>query len=625
MSTDYQAQIEQSVRQLFENIRPRMTDEEMQRIQKAYEVAYEAHKPQVRKSGEPYIIHPVSVARIVGEELELDANTIIAAFLHDVVEDTPLTIEDIQKDFGEDVAFLVKVVTKQKKEKYDLSKQVDNYLQILSSIHYDIRALLVKLSDRLHNMRTLSSMKPEKQMKIAGETDYFYAPLANRLGMYKVKCELEDLSFKYRCPEEYERLSKRLKDLQDEEYNALSTFAARFNQVLNDNNIETRTEIHFRSAYSVWRKMQSSTYNVKHVEGRHFISVVYSDNGQYSEKDTSLWVYSLLTNVFKEQNGSLSNYINAPKENGYQGLHVRLLNENVGWEEVHICSERMARFSRLGCTAEQSEGNVQLWLKKFRAVLQDLAVHSSEISYMDGVTSSFYNDDIMVFSTQGKGVILPKKSTALDYAFELGTDTGIHAKYARINGKLLSVRTILNRGDIVEIHCDDKSEPMPEWLSTVTTYKAKRDLKAFFMRKDRLPYNRCSICNPLPNDEVVGFRNGDVISIHRRNCPSAISMASQQGDSIMEVQFEPDSRFLYPVHLIIRGIDRHHWLQDIIYCITEINHLSLDSLKVEKADCIVEAKMNLCVHSRTELRSVVRFIEDIDAVDEVFFAPITTK
>lgn len=224
----------------------------------AYELAAEAHKEQKRKTGEPYIIHPIAVARIVAEELELDANPVMAAFLHDVVEDTQYTIEDIRERFGEDVAFLVGVVTKQKKEKYDKSKQVDNYRQILSSVQYDVRAILVKLADRLHNMRTLASMRPDKQMKIAGETDYFYAPLANRLGLYHVKTELENLSFHYRCPREYEQIERMLEETKQAEKKNLEGFISKVCELLEDNGIKARIELRYRMPYSIWRKMHSN-------------------------------------------------------------------------------------------------------------------------------------------------------------------------------------------------------------------------------------------------------------------------------------------------------------------------------------------------------------------------------
>lgn len=405
--------LDQSVQRLFSNLESRMSPENMKRIVAAYQLAKEAHKGQKRKSGEPYIIHPIAVARIVAEEFELGANPIMAAFLHDVVEDTPYTLDDIRERFGDDVAFLVGVVTKQKKAEYDQSQQIDNYRQILASVRFDVRAILIKLADRLHNMRTLESMRPDKQMKIAGETDYFYAPLANRLGMYHVKTELENLSFRFRCPREYYLLEGLIEKEKIANEDRINTFLRKMEAFLTENHIQARTEIRYRMPYNIWRKMNSMECDFQHVDGKHYVRIIYEAADVQEEKKISLQIYSVLTDHFKEKPGSVSNYINAPKENGYQSFHLKLLCENGSWEEIHISSERMVRNSRLGCAAERTESNLKAWLDKFKSVLQDVA-YNNEMDYMDGVTSSFYNDDIMVFTTEGKGIILPKGATALD-------------------------------------------------------------------------------------------------------------------------------------------------------------------------------------------------------------------
>ena len=238
MGNEYLIKINESVNELFYTIEQRMSDDDMIRIRSAYELAKEAHKNQKRKTGEPYIIHPIAVARIVAEEFELGANPIMAAFLHDVVEDTHYTLDDIKERFGDDVAFLVGVVTKQKKAEYNQSKQIDNYRQILASVQFDVRAILIKLADRLHNMRTLDSMKPDKQMKIAGETDYFYAPLANRLGMYHVKTELENLSFRFRCPREYYFLENLMEKEKTENQSRIDAFISKMEYILKENTIK---------------------------------------------------------------------------------------------------------------------------------------------------------------------------------------------------------------------------------------------------------------------------------------------------------------------------------------------------------------------------------------------------
>ena len=612
-------EIDNGVEDLLATLSRRLSTEDIGRIRAAYELAREAHKEQRRKSGEPYIIHPIAVARIVADELRLGANPIIAAFLHDVVEDTPYTIEDIEERFGADVAFLVNVITKKKKQHYDSSKQIDNYKQMLDSIHYDIRALLIKLSDRLHNMRTLDSMRPDKQMKIAGETDYFYAPLAHRLGLYHIKRELENLSFRYRCPREYELIERLLAEEQAQKEQALTPFVQKIEEMLQRSGIYMgRTELICRGPYNTWKKMHASGCDFKHVEGKFYIRIIYPNTHDYSEKDMSLKIYSMLTDTFKEKPASVANFIDSPKENGYQSFHVKLLTAHGTWEEVHISSERMVRKSQFGCVAESSESNITNWLEKFKLVLQDIAFHGKEVEYMEGVTSSFYNDDIMVFTPKGNCVILPTGATALDFAFEIHSELGAHAQYARVNGTLCSIKTVLKRGDCVEIGQSENVVPKSDWLQHVSTYKAKSRLNSILNKQRKLPYERCENCHPLPGDEVIGFKKEDgSIIVHRRDCKSAIRLASQHGDDIIPVNFEEDNDFLYPVKINIKAVDRYHLLIDIVECITNKLRLSLSHISTECVDEIVTCSATFSVHSSAELQEVISNISDIDGVDEV--------
>ena len=616
---EYQ-EIDKEVSELLTRLSRRLSAEDVSRIEDAYHLAREAHKEQRRKSGEPYIMHPVAVARIVAEELRLGANPIIAAFLHDVVEDTPYTIEDIRERFGDDVAFLVDVVTKKKKKSTPhSSSQIDNYKQMLNSLHYDIRALLIKLSDRLHNMRTLSSMRPDKQMKIAGETDYFYAPLAHRLGLYYIKREMENLSFRYRCPRDYAYIDEQLtKDLKERE-SGLKSFMFEIERLLENNEIfMARTEVYSRGPYSAWRKMHQSGCDFKHVDGKYYIRIIYPNTHEYSEKDMSLKIYSILTDRFKEKPGSVANFIDSPKENGYQSYHVKLLTPQGTWEEVHISSERMIRKSQFGCIAESTETNITNWLEKFKYVLQEMATRGKEVEYMDGVTSSFYNDDIVAYTPKGKGVILPKGATALDFAFEIHSDLGLHAHYARINGQLCSIKTELERGDVVQIGSSPQVTPKPDWLDAVSTFKAKSHINNFLNKQRKLQFERCEHCRPLPGDEVIGFKNHDgSISIHRRDCKVAIRLASQHGDDIVAVNFDEDREFLYPVKIDIVVIDRNHLLVDLIDCITNKLQLSLTHISTRSHDAICYCTMEFLVHSSSELQEVITSISQIDGVDEV--------
>lgn len=618
METNYDALIQASADELFQQMSSKEDTKDLDRLRAAFEFAREAHSPQKRKSGEPYIIHPVNVARIIAEELELGADPVIAAFLHDVVEDTQYTIDDIRERFGEEVAFLVGVVTKEKKEKYVHSKQIDNFRQILASMQYDVRALLIKLADRLHNMRTLESMRADKQMKIAGETDYFYAPLANRLGLYHIKTELENLSFRYRCPREYSLLEKLLSEEFEASRPSIDAFTSKIENLLSERGIMARTEVRYRKPYSIWMKMHSKGCDFAHVDSKYYVRVVYQNCESMSEKDTSLRIYSILTDVFKERPGSVSNYIDAPKENGYQSFQVKLLNDKGKWEELHISSERMVRNGRLGCAAEITDENIQAWLAKFNEILKEVADQEEGLDFMDGVTSSFYYDDIMVFTPKGRGIILPKGATALDFAFEIHSRIGEHAYYARINGKLCSVKTELQRGDCVEIGTNDDVEPDQSWLDNVLTFKARKFISSYLSRKGGSCYDRCPHCHPLPGDEVIGFKRADgSIQVHKRNCQTAIRLASQDGDSIVAVNFENECTCLYPVRISVRAIDRYHLLSDLVDCITEKLHLSMIGLRTETTDHIGVCTIDFEVHSMNELQTAMDSIATIQGVDEV--------
>lgn len=598
--------------------RRNVSAEDRIRIREAFEFAREAHAGQKRKSGAPYIIHPVAVARIVAEELQLGPNPVIAAFLHDVAEDTSFTIDDIKARFGPDVAYLVRVVTKKKKMQYETSKQVENFKQMLDSLHYDIRAILIKLADRLHNMRTLDSMRPEKQMKIAGETDYFYAPLANRLGLYGIRRELENLSLRYRCPLEYQELERAIEADKAEDRQRLDAFTGEMLELLRRKGIQARTEVRYRMPYSIWRKIQSTGRDFKHLDYRHVVRLIYPAEREEDEKRICLHIYSILTDRFKEKPGSIVNFIDSPKENGYQSFHIHLLSEHGIWEEIHISSERMVLNSKLGCAVERMEGAWDNWIAKFRALLKDAASQTAEGWFMDSVVSSLYNEDITVFTPQGKPINLPQRATVLDFAFELHNAIGEHAQYAKVNGKLCSVKTELHHGDCVEVGVNPDFTPRPDWLDCVQTYKAKSFLRSYLGQIKSIPQNRCLCCHPLPGNEVIGFREVDgTVTIHKRDCALAIRQASQDGDSIVSVDFPEDKDVLYPVRINVRAVDRYHLLIDLVDCITNGMQLSISSLNTVTVDEIVDCTINFSVHSFSELQKVIASISSIGGVDEV--------
>ena len=619
--TNYEKIIEEKAAGVFKAMEERVSPTDLARVRDAFELAREAHAPQRRKSGEPYILHPIAVAHIAAAELMLDANTVIACFLHDVVEDTPHTLEEIRERFGDDVANLVRVVTKKDKKVYELSKQLDNYKQLLDSLLYDTRAILVKLADRLHNMRTLKSMKPEKQMKIAGETDYFYAPLANRLGLYNIKTELENLSFRFRCPDEYEEISAQIADHVDKNRDKLNTFRNQINEELARNGIKARVVVDYRRPFSLWRKMKKYGEDFNHLKYRHYIEVIFDDReSELNEKETALRAYCILTDKFREKHGSISNYIDSPKENGYQSLHVKLLPDFGRWQEVHISSESMARRSQIGYLDERNVDNIRKWIDKFRKMLHDtLRNPKRDARYMEDITKAFYNDDIQVFTPSGEKVILPQNSTVLDFAFEVHTHLGQHAKYARINGRLDPITTTLRRGDIVEVFTDPETNPTHEWTRFLHTFKARKAVRRYLESLPDHPFHLCHECRPIPGEEVIGLkpssREGKV-TVHKRDCPKAISFASSYGDDVVSVDFEADDT-LYPVTLAVRAVDRHHLLIDLADCITNKLNLSMEAFNTKSDRGIVVCKIRFRVHSYGELREIIRNIQAIDGVDEV--------
>lgn len=609
----------------FANAAKRFSDDEMALIRKGFAFAEMAHINQKRKAGDPYITHPLAVASIVCDELKLGINPIIAALLHDVVEDTNHTIEEIKAGFGNDIAFLVDVLTKKKRDKYETSKQVDNFQQMLNSIHYDIRALLIKLADRLHNMRTLKSMKPEKQIKIAGETDYFYAPLANRLGLYKVKSELENLSLQYRSPHEYKDIKDKIDKYAEDHASAARKWIKNIEEKLEENGIKAQIDCDKRTVYSIWSKMHAKNISFKEVEHIRVVNITFENWEEMglTEKRLALRIYSILTDLYIEKPGSLNNYIDTPKENGYHSLHCKLMGNEGRWMEVHIQSTSMRERSYYGCLVERETG-VEGWIAKFRDILKDISFHGKESGFsIESVIRTFYNDDIVVFSPNGTQFILPSGATALDFAYEIHSNIGEHAQYAIINDKLMSIFTKLQHGDRVRIGSETSHHPKEFWLDHVVTYKAIQYIKQY-LRRERAKkgevgteYILCPNCEPLPGDEVIGFRHSDnSVTIHKCNCPTAISVAAQQGDIIENVSLHTSEK-TYPVTVFIKAVNRDGFLLDLITEISQKNLLSIESIKSTTEDEIIDCTIVFYVHSINELKDVEEDIRGMKNIYEV--------
>jgi len=388
--------------------------------------------------------------------------------------------------------------------------------------------------------------------------------------------------------------------------------------VLQKEHIDAQVYVEFRPPFSIWRKMQKTGDDFNHIPFRHVVEIVFACDDMEQEKDLALKIYSRLTSVFSEKPNGIVNYLDVCKENGYQSFHVQLLSDFGYWEEVHISSERMVRNNHIGVVAERREDTVRLWIEKLRSVLKDLEFHQKDSDFIIDVSRAFYNDNIMVFTPNGKGLNLPKGATALDFAFEIHSDIGEHAQYARINGQLSSVKTKLQRGDIVEIGTNPDVHPQQNWKEYVMTYKAKGFLKRYFGQQEKPKYHLCPHCHPIPGEEVIGFTENDgMTTIHKRNCPVAIQLASKQGDSIVSVDYEEQSNILHSVSIHVLAIDRLHLLNDMINCITQELNLSIDELNTKTVDNIVNCTITFGVHSYNELQTINSQISVIDGVEEV--------
>ena len=608
---DFDKMVNDARNELFACVSRRFDIDDIERIEKAYELAEEAHRPQRRKSGEPYILHPIAVAMIVANEIGLAANPICAALLHDVVEDTDYTIKDIRERFGEDVATLVNVVTKRKSEKYEISLQVDNYKQMLQSIHYDIRALLLKLADRLHNMRTLKSMLPHKQLKIASETDYFYAPLAHRLGLYQIKTELENLSFRYRQPHEYEELRGQISRYVASHAEAAEAWMNPIRAALGRRGIVASVTCEPRSAYSIWAKMQEDCISFSEVEHIRIVHIVYDNWKQkgMSEKEMALLIYGVITNLYTEKPGSMNSYLDVSKDNNYRSLHCKLMGNEGRWMEVHIASTDMMKVSNRGCLVEREEHGVERWIDNFKRVLKEIAEQGKGGRFMEDVRSTFYEDDIYVFTPKGKMIILPKGATAIDFAFEIHNKVGEQMKFAVINDKLCSAKTVLRKGDRVRIGTDEIPSIDSSWLNHVITYKARMGIRRFLNRQTPQlsdEFVLCPHCKPIFGDEVIGFRlpNGKV-EVHKCHCQTAIEKAAEAGDSIeREVDMTDFEQIAFPIRVHVKSVNKDQLLLTIVSLVSEQMHLSLGNLHSTIADDIVTTDFEVYVHSHSEIKQL---------------------
>ena len=460
----------------------RKEQQDLEMVEKAFYFAANAHCNQRRRTGEPYIYHPIAVATIAAQDIGLGRTSITCALLHDVVEDTDYTLEDISAMFGEKVAHIIDGLTKLDKVEDAESMQAENFKKIISSLSYDIRVVLIKLADRLHNMRTLSSMPPHKQLKIASETSYIYAPLAYRLGLHAIKNELEDLSLKYRDPVIYESINKQMNEVRGERTKQLKDFLLPIEEAFKQRGIKVDTQIIERSTHSIWKRMQRKQLTFDDLYGNFNIRIVI-DCPLDMEKIECWKIYAVITDVYTPNVSKLKDWISTPKINGYESIHAVFMSHDGKWVEVQIRSKRMNEIAEKGFTAywsyrtdNQTESGFDEWLKRVNELISSES--DSTLDFVDTFTNDLFSDEIKVFTPQGKAITLPKHSTALDFAYNIHSEVGNHSIAAHVNNQLVQLDQKLNTGDQVEIITSEAQHPQEKWFEFLNTAFAKSKLKA---------------------------------------------------------------------------------------------------------------------------------------------------
>ena len=461
-------------------------------ITKAFNFAHAAHKGVKRRSGEPYILHPLAVARIVLNEIGLGSTSICSALLHDVVEDTDYTVEDIENIFGFKIAQIVDGLTKISGGVFGekASEQAENFRKLLLTMSDDIRVILIKIADRLHNMRTLGSMPPAKQYKIAGETEYIYAPLAHRLGLFRIKTELENLSFKYDHPETYHEIEQKLEGEKKSLNKFYNEFSEPINEKLKSQGYEFELKERIKSVYSIWNKMSTRNIPFEEVYDILALRIIFESREGMDEKVQCWMIYSAITAIYKPHPERIRDWVSTPKANGYEALHVTVMTPGGRWVEIQIRSRRMHEIAERGLAAhwkyksgQSDESELDKWLKTIKELLEN--PEPNAIDFIDTFKLNLFASEIFVFTPKGDIKTIAKNATALDFAFMLHSDIGYQSIAAKVNHKLVPLNTKLNSGDQVEILTSKKQTPQQEWLTYVTTAHARSKLQNYFKKEEK--------------------------------------------------------------------------------------------------------------------------------------------
>lgn len=715
-------------------------------ITKAFNFAKQAHKGVKRLSGEPYIMHPIAVAQIACEEMGLGSTSICAALLHDVVEDTDYTIEDIENIFGPKIAQIVDGLTKISGGIFGdkASAQAENFKKLLLTMSDDIRVILIKICDRLHNMRTLASQPANKQYKIAGETLYIYAPLANRLGLNKIKTELEDLSFSYEHPEEYAAIKSKLALTQEKRNELFAQFTQPIREALDQMGLKYTIKARVKSPYSIWNKMQNKHVTFEEIYDILAVRIIFEPKVRSEEINECFNIYVAISRIYKSHPDRLRDWLNHPKANGYQALHVTLMSKQGRWIEVQIRSDRMNEIAEQGFAAhwkykdggEYSEDETELndWLSTIKEILDD--PQPDAMDFLDSIKLNLFASEIFVFTPKGEIKTMPAGCTALDFAFQIHTFLGSHCIGAKVNHKLVPLSHKLNSGDQVEILTSKAQHVQVSWINFVSTAKARAKIQAILRRDNReiqrkgeetltdwltrnqleltssvldklvelhhlqrhdelfaaignkqiilgdqdldyllgkdvkeksattwrryVPFlhdkkapattekpNKLSqlftvgadfkkkkpvlineenintyvfpdCCHPIPGDDILGYiDNSNHIEIHKRACPVASKLKSSYGNRILDAKWDMHNLLFFDTTIQIKGIDRQGMLCDLAEVLSEQLGLYIRNVSIGTNEGIFEGKIDVRVHNRNEVGTIITQLKGIDGLQEV--------
>lgn len=489
ISTEEYKIIDKEYKSLISMVRPKCTEQDLKDLDKAYQLILKAHNYQRRKSGEPYVLHPIEVARICFEEIGLGATSVVSALLHDVVEDTDTSQEEIREMFGDKIGRIVDGLTKLDGTYNVENKQAENFKKVLSSLVYDVRVALIKMADRLHNLRTIGSMPRQKQIRIAAETSYIYAPLAHRLGLYNIKTEFNDICMMINDPERYKEIVEKLQASEADRNKYIKEFIKPLNSKLNELEVDYRVMGRPKAISSIYNKIQKKQVPLEEIYDLFAVRIVV-DVPTDKEKSVCWQIYSIITDVYNPIPERLKDWITTPKSNGYESLHTTVIGPNGRYVEVQIRSERMDDIAERGFAAHwkykgvKNNNNVyDKWLDNVRALLE--AQHTDALEFLNDFKSNLFNREVFVFTPNGDMRILPEGATALDFAFEIHSDVGYHATAIKVNNKLVPMGHVLKNGDQVQVTTNKSQKPSEHWLKLTVTGKARSKIRSSMKEEKR--------------------------------------------------------------------------------------------------------------------------------------------